>query len=124
MLVSLWAWGQGLDVFAHRVGLQIKVIHLLQPRIFVRREHAIGVAHLGQHFAALENHMVFEGLKTNAKVRQRAAHLGVAGQGVGFVIVVDKHLLHAQLVGQARHLIGSHGVAHDQACARLPCHRV
>jgi len=79
---------------------------------------------LGQHFAALKNDMVFEGLKTNTKVGQSTADMGVAGQCIGLVVVVGIHLLHTQFVGEARYFISGHGMAHDEACTRLARHSV
>ena len=58
--------------------------------------------------------MVLAGVQHDAGVGQAAAHAGVAGQRVGFVVVVGVDRLHAQLRRQPRHLVDGQPVAHEQ----------
>ena len=74
---------------------------------------------MGQHLAAFEHHMVFEALKGNACIGQGANHLGVPCQGLGLVVMVGEHRLHAQLNRQFHDLVHSLAMAHQQACISL-----
>ena len=58
--------------------------------------------------------MVFEAVKRNAMVGQTAAHLGVAGQGLGLVVMVGEHRLHTQVLGKLNHRVDGLAVAHQQ----------
>ena len=70
---------------------------------------------MGQHFFALKHHMVFEGEKVFPLLGQQGAHLVVALDGGGFVVVVGKHRLSAKFAGQGVDILGRPAVAHDQA---------
>ena len=87
----------------------------MQPSIFIRGEDAVGLAHLGQHFAPLKNYMVFVGLQANAGIGQCAAHFGVTFYSGGFIVVVGKYLLHMEFLGKAGDFFHCVAVAHDQA---------
>ena len=69
---------------------------------------------MGQHLLALKHHMVFEGEKVFSLLGQQGAHLVVALDGGGFVVVVGKHRLGAEFAGPGAHFIGRVAVAHDQ----------
>jgi len=61
--------------------------------------------------------MVLAGVQRNAGAGQGAAHLRVAGQRIGLVVVVGVHRLHMQVSGQLRHGLRCVAVAHQQAHA-------
>ena len=116
---ALGAWRQGAHVSTHRVGLQVGVSNLLEPHVLVGGKHAIGPARLRHHLAALKHHMVLEGLEADAEFGQTTPHLMVAGQGLGLVVVVGKHRLHPERLGQASDFLSRRAMAHDQASPGL-----
>ena len=59
------------------VGLQMLRRDGGQPVVFIRREHTIRVAALGQNFAFLKHHMVFAGAKGDTPLGQVVQHLGI-----------------------------------------------
>ena len=59
--------------------------------------------------------MVLEGVQHDAVVGQVATHLDVAGQCQRLVVVVGKHGLRLQVLGQFDDFVLGHAVAHDQA---------
>jgi hypothetical protein len=95
------AWARGACVLAaaapapgvalHRVGFSGRRHRqlLAQPGVLVGREHAVGRARLGEHLAALEDHMVLVGVQrhTGAASWPRTAR---RGPGLGLVVVVGK----------------------------------
>jgi hypothetical protein len=57
------------------------VVDLLQPGVLVGREHAVGLAVWREHLAALEDHVVLEGVQHDAGIgQQRRACAAVARQ--------------------------------------------
>ena len=116
------ARGQPLGQFGHLESLQVFGGDFFQPGVFVGGEYAEGLVHLGQHFVALKHHMVLEGVQHDAVVGQMAAHLNVARQRQGLVVVVGEYHLGLQVLGQFDDFVFGHAVAHDQACLRVPRH--
>ena len=98
----------------HRVGLQVVVVHLFEPGIFVGRENAVGLAGLGQQLAAFKHHMVFEAVKAHALGRQTGRYLGVAGNSLRLVVVVGEHRLNTQRQRLLHHGAAGLVVQHDQ----------
>ena len=78
------------------MGLQVVVVHLFEPGVFVGREDAVGLARLRQQLAAFKHHMVFEAVKAHPLGRQTGCHLGVAGNGLRLVVMVGEHRLHTE----------------------------
>ena len=91
----------------------------MQPSIFIGRENTVGLAHLGQHFAALKNHVVFVGLQADTSIGQYAAHFGIAFYGGGFIVMVGKYFLHMEFLGEAGDFFHRFAVADDQTNAFL-----
>ncbi|MNV93630.1 hypothetical protein D3C71_1883430 [compost metagenome] len=63
--------------------------------------------------------MVLEGVKGRASGGQSRAHQAVARERLGVVVVVGKHGLHTQGVGQCGNRIAGHRVQHDQPALRI-----
>ena len=108
---------QALGVCGHRIGLELKSVNRLQPGIPVGREHAEGLAGLGQHLVALEDHLILEIFVADALRRELLRDLAVAHDRVRLVVTIGEHLVHAQLKGQTRHFVLRATMAHDEACA-------
>ena len=89
--------------------------HLFEPSIFEGGENTKGLAGLGQDLTPLKHHVVFVGMQHGAVVRQMAQDLRIALAGGGFVVVVGKHGLHAQPLGQTTDAGHGWAVEHDQA---------
>ena len=106
---------QALGQWGHVKSLQVFRGDFFQPGVFVRGKDAEGLGHLGQHFVALKDHMVLEGVQHDAVVSQMAAYLNVARQRLGLVVVVGKHRLGLQVLGQFDDFVLGHPVSHDQA---------
>ena len=113
------AGGQAIRQGGHLESLQVFGGDFFQPSVFVGREHAEGLGHLGQHLVALKHHMVFEGVQHDAMVGQVATHLDVAGQRQGLVVVVGKYHLRLQVLSQLDDFVLGHAVSHDQARLRV-----
>jgi CheY-like chemotaxis protein len=109
--------GQRAGMVGHRVGLQEEWVDLLQPCVLVRREHAVGIASLGEQLVALEDDMVLDGMHRHANVGQPSAHARVARQGGGVVVVIGIYRLRAQNVRQRRDLVDRVAMPHDQPAA-------
>ena len=101
-------------VLGNGVRRQILGLQLLEPSVFVGCENGVRVAGQGEHFLSLENHMVFVGVQGNASVGQGTAHLGIAGQGGRFVVVIGKDGLCLNLLGQMRNFLDGITVQHNQ----------
>ena len=108
---------QAVRVALHRIAFELKGIHLLEPGVLVGREHAVGIAGLRQHLAALQNGVVLEGVKGPSGNGQPGAHQAIARQGLGLVVVVGKNSLGTQAVCQCGHRLCGHRVQHDQSAA-------
>ena len=100
-----------------RVGLDEERLELLQPCVLVGREHRVRRAALRQHFAALEDDVVFARVQRDAGVAERRAHRRVAREGVGFVVVVRVDRLRTEFAGEPYDLGPRRAVAHQQAPA-------
>ena len=94
------------------------------PAVLVGREHAVRCASGGQDLAALEHHVVLDRVHRDAQVCQASAHLGVARERVGIVIVAGVHRLHPQPGGHRGQLLGGPSVAADHAHRGGACHPV
>ena len=114
---------QCLRIPLDRVGTEIKRIDLAQPGVLVGCEYAVGRAALGQYLAAFENRMVFAGMKSPARGREGCAHLGIARQRIGLVVVVGKHSVHGQSAGQRRNYFHGRTLEHHQAALRVTAQR-
>ena len=110
-------WAERARVLRHGVGLEVKRRERLEPGVFVGREHAKRVAHLCEHLAPLEDHVVFVAVQQDAGVRQGAQHLRVARFGLRLVVVVGKHRLHGELLRQRGHRLDRLAMHHDQTHA-------
>jgi hypothetical protein len=64
--------------------------------------------------------MVLGGEQRHAGVGERAAHAGIALQGVRVVIVVGEHRLHLQCLRERRQRLVRHALPHDEACTLHP----
>jgi len=73
--------------------------------------------HYEQHLAPFKDHVVFVAVQQNARVGQGAKNVRVARQRGGLVVVVGKHRLHLQLLGQRWNGLQRLVVEHDQAHA-------
>ena len=90
---------QSIEMCLHGVGRQVFGFELFKPSVFVGGENSVRIGGLGEHLLALKHHMVFVGVKRDAGIGQGAAHLGIAAEGLGFVVMVGKDGLHLELVG-------------------------
>ena len=97
--------------------LQVRLIHLGQPGIFVGREHTIRRAGLGQQLAAFKYHLVFGRVQCNAHRRQRAKHPGVARDRLRLIVMRGKHGFGMQRIGKLNNALAGNAVLHNQACA-------
>ncbi|GAB1459496.1 hypothetical protein MASR2M50_12700 [Thauera sp.] len=114
--------GQGLGgglrrqvcgVLFHWIRAHLEVVDLLQPGVLVGREHAVGLARLGEHLVALEDHLVLEVLVADAGLGERLRHPAVAHDGVGLVVAGGEDLVDTELRRQARDLVLGAAVAND-----------
>ena len=121
LAVGHWPRGQCAGVRLQRMGLEVMVVHLFEPSVFVGREYAVGPSHLGHELLPLENHMVFVGVQGNAEIGQSPSHLGVACQRGRLVVVVGKHRLNTQLMGQLGQFFPCFAMANDQTRAFEAC---
>ena len=106
--------GQRRSVGAHRIGPQVERIQLRLPGPLVRGEHGVRLTDLGQHFAALENHLVLVGVERDADVGERTEHLCIAHHGGRLVVVIGKHRLHVERMRQGGDVVDRRRVPHDQ----------
>ena len=83
----------------HGVGRQVYGFELFKPSVFVGGENSVRIGGLCEHILAFKHHMVFVGVKGNAGIGQCAAHLGIAAEGLGLVVMVGKDSLHFQGMG-------------------------
>ena len=114
LLVGHGSCRQRLGVALYRVSAEVERIHLAQPGVLVGGEHAERGAALGQQFIPLEDAVVLEAVPGAAPGLQRGMHLGVPHEGLGLVVMVGKHRLNAQCLGQRRDG-GARGIVqHDQ----------
>ncbi|GAO21847.1 oxidoreductase, SDR family protein [Alicycliphilus sp. B1] len=90
----------------------------MQPRAPVGREHAVGSALPGQHLVAVEQRLVLVVAEGDARGLQGPGHAPVALDGLGLVVAVGQHLLHAQAARQPHDALRSRAMAHDQPAAR------
>ncbi len=105
-------------VVFHRIGTQVKGIHFFKPGVFIRREHAVGLAGLRQHFLAFKNHMVFEAVKSHAGPRQGAGDLLVPCQRLRLIVVVGKDRVDGKRSGQLWQGLGGAAMQRDQTGLR------
>ena len=82
---------QSSGMAVNRIGFEVVRIDLFKPRIFVRGKHAVGLAGQRQDLGTLENHMVFEGVKSRALRLKQRLDFRIASQRLGFVVVVGKY---------------------------------
>ena len=109
---------QCVGVMPHRIGLQIEVVDLRQPRTLVGREHGVRLAGLGQHLVALEDRLVLGDRHQDADIGQRAEHLRVARDRLGLVVAVGEHGLHVERLRDLGDLVFRTRVSHDQPAAQ------
>ena len=107
--------GMGLDF----VGTKVEGRELCQPLRAIAGELRVRRAAGAQHLVPFEHHMVLGGAQRNAGVGQAAAHLVVARNRGGFVVVVGEHGLHVQRLRQFGQQGARGAVQHDQAVCRL-----
>jgi hypothetical protein len=87
---------------------------LFEPGVLVRCEYTKRVSCLGEHLAALKDHLVLVPMKHDAGMGQFAQHMGIAGVGGRLVIVVGKYGLHLDLLGQRGDGGGGRSMENDQ----------
>ena len=71
-----------------------------EPGVLVGCEDTERMTGLRQHLPAFKHNMVFVAMEHDALMGQGAQHMGIAGMGCGFVVVVGKHSLDPQGLGQ------------------------
>ena len=108
-------------MLSHGVGGQIFGLNFLQPSVFIRGEHGVGVARQSEHLLPFKDHMVFVGMEGNAGIGQAATHLGVARQRCWLIVVVGKDGLRLDLLGQMGNFL--QGVAVQNNEPQLRCQR-
>ena len=99
------------------IGLELEGIQPLQPSALVGGKHAVGPALLGQQLVTLQQHLVFVVAKSDAQLAQGLGHALVTFQGLGLVVAVGQHLLHAQRLRQLHDARQRRAVAHDEPAA-------
>ncbi|MEY2804423.1 MAG: hypothetical protein RL657_1759, partial [Pseudomonadota bacterium] len=107
--------GQMSRIALDGVGLEVEIIHLAQPGVFVGGEDRKRRTRLGHDLLPFKHHMVLAGVQGNAVVGQPATHMAVAQLGGGFVVMAGKHGQGVQLLGQLGDFVFGQAVAHDQA---------
>ena len=95
-----WSCRQPLAVLRTRVAGQIPGREPGQPVFQVRRKAGEGRLVGREQLVAAKDHVVLAGAQRDAAIRQAAAHLVVARHGGRLLVVVGKHGLYAQAVGQ------------------------
>ena len=70
-----------MRVARDRVGLELEGVQFLQPRALIGREHAVGMALLGQHFVGRQQYLVLVLAEADAGRAQRVGDPPVAFDG-------------------------------------------
>ena len=99
-------------------GREICVAQTREPRPLVRREHAERAPRLREDFIALEDHLIFAGVRLDPAIEQRALHSAVALQRDGLVVAIGVHSLHLQALCQRRNFIACTAVQYHSAPPR------
>ena len=79
----------------------------------------VGRAGAREQLALLEHHLVLDHVHRDAAAGQRAQHLAVAFDRLGFVVTGREHRLHAEFARQRGDGLDGRALAHDQAGVRI-----
>ena len=109
-----WPWREWQSLVGQGVSLGHDTFKLLEPSVFVGGEDGERLPRLGQHFASLKKHMVFEAVKSDASARQSAQYLSIARQRLRFIIVVGEHRLNPQRLSGTDHNLQRFAVSNQQ----------
>jgi hypothetical protein len=99
-------------------------VQALEPGIFIRGEHAIHTAAQRQHLAFFEDDLVLEAQQGAAVRLQGLLDLRVAGDRLGFVVLVEVDGSDIEFGRQAWDQVARGAVTHQQAAAELAQFRI